>query len=67
MALAYGAYARNITTAFLQDADSLVLPTPDLLEILDHLEGQVPRPHPGNQLCAREYDETQNGRRVQAA
>lgn len=42
MALAYGAYARSITTAFLQDADSLILPTPDLLEILTYLKTKFP-------------------------
>jgi len=42
MALAHGAYAGNITTAFLQDADSLILPTVDLLEILHHLKARFP-------------------------
>jgi radical SAM superfamily enzyme len=42
MALAYGAHARGITTAFLQDADSLILPTDDLLEILNHLKAKFP-------------------------
>jgi radical SAM superfamily enzyme len=42
MALAYGAYTRSITTAFLQDADSLILPTPDLLEILNYLKAKFP-------------------------
>jgi radical SAM superfamily enzyme len=42
MALAHGAYAGNITTAFLQDADSLILPTADLLDILHHLKAKFP-------------------------
>jgi hypothetical protein len=42
MALAYGAYSRSINTAFLQDADSLILPTSDLLEILNYLKAKFP-------------------------
>ena len=42
MALAYGAHSRSITTAFLQDADSLILPTSDLLEILNYLKAKFP-------------------------
>ena len=42
MAASYGAYSRNITTAFLQDADSLILPTADLVEILKHLNSKFP-------------------------
>ncbi|HUJ89508.1 MAG TPA: radical SAM protein, partial [Syntrophorhabdales bacterium] len=42
MALAYGAHGRSITTAFLQDADSLMLPTADLLAILNHLKVKFP-------------------------
>jgi radical SAM superfamily enzyme len=42
MALAYGTYGRSVTTAFLQDADSLILPTQDLLEILAHLKAKFP-------------------------
>lgn len=42
MALAYGVHGRSITTAFLQDADSLLLPTADLLEILRYLKLKFP-------------------------
>jgi radical SAM superfamily enzyme len=42
MALAYGGHGRNITTAFLQDADSLILPTADLLAILNYLKVKFP-------------------------
>ena len=42
MALAYGAHGRSITTAFLQDADSLILPTADLLVILNYLKVKFP-------------------------
>ena len=42
MAIAYGAHGRNMTTAFLQDADSLILSTADLLEILHHLKVKFP-------------------------
>ena len=42
MALAYSTHTRNITTAFLQDADSLILPTADLLEILNYLKTKFP-------------------------
>ncbi len=42
MALAYGAHGRSMTTAFLQDADSLILPTVDLLEILHYLKVKFP-------------------------
>jgi radical SAM superfamily enzyme len=42
MAIAYGAHGGSMTTAFLQDADSLILPTADLLEILHHLKVKFP-------------------------
>jgi len=42
MALAYGAHGSSITTAFLQDADSLILPTTELLAILSHLKAKFP-------------------------
>ncbi len=42
MAQYHGPYAAGITTAFLQDADSLILPTGDLLEILSYLKKKFP-------------------------
>ena len=42
MALAFGSHGRSVTTAFLQDADSLILPTADLLEILNYLRAKFP-------------------------
>ena len=42
MALYHGAYASEFTSAFLQDADSLILPTEELLEILKHLKDRFP-------------------------
>ena len=38
----YGRNGAQITTAFFQDADSLLLPTEDLLEILKYLKGAFP-------------------------
>jgi radical SAM superfamily enzyme YgiQ (UPF0313 family) len=38
----YGHNAAHITTAFFQDADSLILPVKDLLEILKHLNEVFP-------------------------
>ncbi len=42
MALYHGSYAAGITTAFFQDADSLILPTGELLEILGYLKKKFP-------------------------
>jgi radical SAM superfamily enzyme len=42
MAKEYGAYNKEVRTAFLQDADSLLLPTADLLEILRYLKEKFP-------------------------
>jgi radical SAM superfamily enzyme len=42
MAHYHGPYAAGITTAFFQDADSLILPTGDLLEILSYLKKKFP-------------------------
>ena len=42
MAQYHGPYAAGITTAFFQDADSLILPTGDLLEILSYLKKKFP-------------------------
>jgi radical SAM superfamily enzyme len=42
MVLAHGPHTRSISTAFLQDADSLILPTADLLEILNYLKAKFP-------------------------
>jgi len=42
MALYHGAYASEFTSAFLQDADSLILSTEELLEILKHLKDRFP-------------------------
>ena len=38
----HGVHASGFTSAFLQDADSLVLPTEELLEILKHLKDRFP-------------------------
>ena len=42
MARYYGRNGAQISTAFFQDADSLLLPTEDLLEILKYLKGAFP-------------------------
>lgn len=42
MAKEYGKHAEMIETAFLQDADSLILKTEQLLEILRHLKAKFP-------------------------
>jgi radical SAM superfamily enzyme YgiQ (UPF0313 family) len=42
MATEYGSHVGVITSAFLQDADSLVLPTPDLVAIVKHLKEKFP-------------------------
>jgi len=42
MALYHGPYASGLTTAFFQDADSLILPTGELLEILTYLRKKFP-------------------------
>jgi radical SAM superfamily enzyme len=42
MARYHGPYAAGITTAFFQDADSLILPTGELLEILAYLKKKFP-------------------------
>ena len=42
MAQYHGSYAAGITTAFFQDADSLILPTGELLEILTYLKMKFP-------------------------
>ena len=42
MARYYGANGSHVTTAFFQDADSLILPVKDLLEILKYLKGSFP-------------------------
>jgi len=42
MALYHGPHAPGITTAFFQDADSLILPTGELLEILTYLKKKFP-------------------------
>jgi len=36
-------YAAGMTSVFLQDANSLIIPPADLIEILDHLKGYFPR------------------------
>jgi hypothetical protein len=36
-------YAAGMTSVFLQDANSLIIPPADLIEILDHLTGYFPR------------------------
>jgi radical SAM superfamily enzyme len=42
MAKAYGRHAAAIKTAFLQDADSLILKTEQILEILQHIKARFP-------------------------
>ncbi|MCG6877536.1 MAG: radical SAM protein [Deltaproteobacteria bacterium] len=42
MARYHGGNGSRVTTAFFQDADSLILPTEDLLEILNYLKGVFP-------------------------
>ncbi len=42
MARYHGPYADRVTTAFFQDADSLILPTGELLEILTYLKKKFP-------------------------
>jgi radical SAM superfamily enzyme YgiQ (UPF0313 family) len=42
MAKGYGNYAKSVTSAFLQDADSLILPTKDLVAILEHIRKKFP-------------------------
>lgn len=41
----YGPRGSQITTAFLQDADSLILPTRELLDILGYLKAAFPNIH----------------------
>ena len=38
----HGAHASSFTSAFLQDADSLILPTEELLEILQYIKDRFP-------------------------
>ena len=42
MARHHGKNSSKITSAFLQDADSLILPTQELLEILQHIKDKFP-------------------------
>jgi radical SAM superfamily enzyme len=42
MAETYGPHIQMITSAFLQDADSLLLPTGDLVTIMQHLKKRFP-------------------------
>ncbi len=42
MAREYGAYLNRIKSAFLQDADSLVIKTDDMVAILEHLRSKFP-------------------------
>lgn len=39
---AYGSHAERLTSAFLQDADSLILPADELVEIITHIKRQFP-------------------------
>jgi radical SAM superfamily enzyme len=43
MAEAYAPHINEITSAFLQDADSLLLPTADLVTIIEHIKKRFPR------------------------
>jgi radical SAM superfamily enzyme len=38
----YGSYSARVTSAFLQDADTLILPTEELVEIIQHLKKRFP-------------------------
>lgn len=42
MARAYSSHARSFTSAFLQDADTLILPTDDLVEVIAHIKEKFP-------------------------
>ncbi|MBW1782485.1 MAG: radical SAM protein [Deltaproteobacteria bacterium] len=42
MAQAYASHATSFTSAFLQDADTLILPTDELVEIIDHIKSTFP-------------------------
>ena len=42
MAKAYAAHLTRFTSAFLQDADSLILPTDELIEIITHIKKSFP-------------------------
>ncbi len=42
MTEAYGSHSGRITSAFLQDADSLILPTDELVEIIGHIKAVFP-------------------------
>ncbi|MBW1910282.1 MAG: radical SAM protein [Deltaproteobacteria bacterium] len=42
MAEDYGRYLERITSAFLQDADTLIIPTKELLEIIEYLKIKFP-------------------------
>ncbi|MBN2123903.1 MAG: radical SAM protein [Deltaproteobacteria bacterium] len=42
MAVAYDRFSGRITTAFLQDADTLILPTEELVAILEHIKRRFP-------------------------
>jgi radical SAM superfamily enzyme len=42
MARHYGINGQKLTSAFLQDADSLILPTHELLEIIKHIKHKFP-------------------------
>jgi radical SAM superfamily enzyme len=43
MAEAYASHIDVVTSAFLQDADSLLLPTAELVEILEHIKKRFPK------------------------
>lgn len=38
----YGSYSTRVTSAFLQDADTLILPTDELVEIIQYLKKKFP-------------------------
>ena len=42
MAEAYSSSAERLTSAFLQDADTLILPTDELIDIIKHLKKTFP-------------------------
>lgn len=42
MAKTYASFADRLTSAFLQDADSLILPTDELIEIIEYIKKRFP-------------------------
>ncbi len=55
----YAAYKGMIKSAFLQDADSLVLKTSDILEIINYTKEKFPGPGTNNDICPRDDAQAQ--------